>query len=270
MADQADVEQALVVAVFAALYPQGSDLPSVNGTVCHIHRGWPTPGVLEDTLAAAHVTVAILPVEGSLRPSTRFPEAWIQGTVNHPTLLVTVTDDAVAFSGVAGEGQIAGILVDGRSYASRTEMGDTPQFLASRLGRMIRRDRPAQTMGPVLGLPGATRLLARVVADQPATRELRRQVQSFRIACFCPTAVTRDATAAAIDLALARLRFLDQPDGSAARLLFSGSSSLDDAASAHLYRRDLIYSTEYATTEQATQAAMLFGSFSTGTTNDIH
>lgn len=259
MADQADIEQAFADAATNALYPQGSATPSVPGPACQIHRGWPGPAMLAAALAAGHIVVAILPVEGSLRALSGFPEIWVPGAHIAPTMFATVTAEIVALTGVAEAGQLAGILVDGRAFVTRTEEDDTAEQVAARLGAIIRPLRPAHVLGAHVALPGAGQLVARVVADQPATRELRRQTQNFRLACFCPSPASRDATAKAIDGALAGRRFLALADGSAARFLLADGASLDEGGNAGLYRRDLIYSAEYATTEHAMQAAMLFG-----------
>ena len=77
--------------------------------------------------------------------------------------------------------------------------------------------------------------------------------------CWCPDPGTRDLVAAAIDAQLATFDFLGLPDGMAGRLRFLGSFSTDRAQDAALYRRDLIYSMDYATTLAAALPRMLFG-----------
>lgn len=264
MADQADVEQALVAAVTLALYPQGTDAPSIAGPVCRVHRGWPVAGDLQERLRQGEVHVAVLPVEGSLRVTTRFPDTWQTGDVPAPTLRAVVDGDAIAFSGAAQAGQLAGVMVGHRAYARPTENGDTPALVAAALAALIRRDRFALASGAVVSVPGATRLLARVVANHPAWRELRRQAQGFRVAFFCPGPALRDAAVAAIDTHIAARHFLDLADGSVARLAFTGTTTLDEAREAALFRRDLVYTAEYATTAHGMQAAMLFGSAGLG------
>jgi len=262
MADQSDIEDALVAAVTAALYPQGTAAPSRPGPACRIHRGWPVPAALQDDLAAGHVTVSVSAIDGSLRATTRFPEAWTVAQPATPALTATLDGTEILFAGSADPGQLAGVLADGATAVHRTEAGDTPEAIAATLAARLRATHMARAIGPVLSVPGAARLLARVVADQPALREIRRQVQSFRIACFCPSPATRDATAAAIDTALAATRFLPLPDGSAARLTFAGTTTLDAAREASLFRRDLVQAVEYATTQSETQTALLFGTAS--------
>ena len=264
MADQADIETALAALAADALYPQGTGAPSAPGPLCRVYRGWPVPAALEADLAAGQVHVAVSALAGSLRPAPGFAGTWNETAAPAPLLAATTAGENVIFSGPADAGQIAGVLADGRAYAYRTEAGDTPEMVAARLAALITRDRVALVAGPVLSVPGAARLVARVLADRPALRETRRQTQGFRLACFCPDPATRDAVAAAIDAAFAARRFLALPDGSAARLLFAGGASLDDAQQAGLYRRDLLYAAEYATTESETQVAMLFGTGSVG------
>ena len=86
-----------------------------------------------------------------------------------------------------------------------------------------------------------------------------RQVQQFRIVCWCPNPLICDKTAIAIDLKLASQPFLELADGTKGRLVYVGGAVFDQSQDAALYRRDLIYSVEYATTNTAAQPAMLFG-----------
>jgi hypothetical protein len=98
-----------------------------------------------------------------------------------------------------------------------------------------------------------------VVADTPVQRELRRQEQDFRISCWCPTPASRDAAAAAIDQSLSGMRFIVLSDNSQGRMIYCGTAVFDQSQNASMYRRDLMYSVEYATTVSASQPAMLFG-----------
>jgi len=259
MADQSDVETALVALVAESLYPQGTEAPSVPGPVCRVYRGWPLPAALEADLAGRRVNIAIAPVEASLRLTTRFSEEWVQSTTIAPRLCAKVLGECVHFSGTADPGQLAGVLVDGGTFVYRTEAGDTPELVAAQLAAQIREQRLVFYADAVLSMPGAARVIARVVADQLAWRETRRQMQDFRIACFCPDPATRDTTAATIGIALAAHRFIDLPDGSVGRLLHTGGATLDRAENALLYRRDLLCGVKYATTETIKQPSMLFG-----------
>lgn len=264
MADQSDVEEALVNIATAALYPNGTAQPSIPGPDCRIYRGWPNPTALDADLSAGVVNVTVFPVGGSTRTTTRYSEQWIGAPVQ-PTLTVLTAGSTVTFGGTADLGQIAGILADGTGYAYRTCVGDNNQSVAANLASMIRANSIVQLSASSLTIAGVRNLLARVVADAPATQEVRRQEQGFRLTCWCPTPATRDATASALDLAFSTQRFLSLADGSSGRLTYASTTEFDQSQNARLYRRDLTYTVEYATIYSATLPAMLFGNLDLNT-----
>jgi hypothetical protein len=259
MADQSDVEAALVNVVSATLYPNGTGEASVPGPDCRIYRGWPNSAALDTDLSAGKINVTVFPGGDPGRTTTRYAEQWM-GTPVRPTLTATVDGTSVKFGGTADVGQIAGILVEGASYAYRVRTGDTPQSVAANLAALARGNSIVQLSYSTLTIVGvAGDILARVVADAPVQNEVRRQEQGFRINCWCPTPVTRDAAAAAIDQALSEQRFITLPDGTSGRLTYVGTTVFDQSQNARLYRRDLNYNVEYATIVSSTLPAMLFG-----------
>jgi hypothetical protein len=259
MADQSDVEAVLVSLVSAALYPNGTDNPSVPGPLCRVYRGWPKPAALNADLAAGRINVTVFPEGEGIRNTTRYPVDWTATPVV-PTLTASVANTTVTFDGLATSGQVAGVLVDGRSYAYRTTTTDTPASVAANIAVAARADGIVTLSGAAVTFQGAGELLARVVADATGVTELRRQLQRFRIICWCSTPLLRDVTVAAIDAALATMPFISLPDGTSARVVFSGTTVFDQSQEATLYRRDLLYSVEYATTATASLPSMLFGS----------
>jgi hypothetical protein len=58
---------------------------------------------------------------------------------------------------------------------------------------------------------------------------------------------------------MARTPFLTLADGTTARITLAGGATIDQSENASLYRRDLIYAADYATTFTAAQPAMVFG-----------
>jgi hypothetical protein len=258
MADQSDVETALVNVVAAALYPAGTDKLSVPGPDCRIYRGWPNSAALDADLAAGKINVTVFPGGGDSRTTTRYAEHWM-GEPPRPTLTAIVDGTTVTFGGTADVGQIAGILVDGVSYAYRTKAGDTPQLVAANLATMARDHSIVLLSHGALTIAGAGDLLARVVADAEVQQEVRRQEQGFRITCWCPTPATRDAAATAVDGALSGQHFLALEDGTSGRLTYVGTTVFDQSQNARLYRRDLNYNVEYPTIVSSAKPAMLFG-----------
>jgi hypothetical protein len=259
MADQSDVETALVGLVLAAVYPNGTAAPSVCNADCRIYRGWPLPATLDADLASGVVNVTILPVNGTLQNTTRFPYVWQVPPGQAPTLTATVAGQTVTFAGTPQLGQLAGVIVNGNSYVYTVQTGDDADLVAANMAVLIRANFVANYSGATVTVPTATRLIGRVVAGSEATREVRRQRQDFRITCWCPDYATRDSIAVAIDVSLSQIAFIYLPDGTSARLIFRNGATMDRAEDAGLYRRDLIYSIEYATITTENQPAMLFG-----------
>ncbi len=258
MADQSDVEVALVNLVSAALYPHGTGEASAPGPDCRIYRGWPNPAALDADLAAGKINVTIFPGGGTSRTTTRYAEQWL-GSPAQPTLTATVAGTSVTFGGTANIGQVAGILVDGASFAYRTQAGDTPQSVAANLAAMARGNSIVHLSNSTLTIAGAGDLLARVVADAPTLQEVRRQEQGFRVTCWCPTPGMRDMAATAIDQTLSTQHFFALADGSSGRLTYAGTTVFDQSQNARLYRRDLTYNVEYPTILSSALPAMLFG-----------
>ncbi len=190
--------------------------------------------------------------------TTRYQQQWAASPVS-TTLNASVAGFAVSFGGSADLGQLAGVLVGRRTYAYRTQLGDTPASVAANLAAQVRADQITLLSGATMTVPGAGRLLARIVADSLAQKEVRRQSQTFRVTCWCPTPATRDAAAITIDQALAGTPFIGLSDGTQGRLAYAGTVVFDQSQDALLYRRDLLYSVEYATTLSVPQPAMLFG-----------
>jgi hypothetical protein len=260
MADQSDVETVLVTLASAALYPNGTGSSSVPGPLCRVYRGWPKAAGLNVDLAAGRINVTVFPAGDGVRNTTRYPSEWITNPIT-PTLSVEVVGTTATFDGLGSIWQLAGILVDGQSYVYRTTATDTPASVAANLAAAARANGITVTLAQAsLTFPAAGDVSARVVADATGLMEVRRQVQTFRIICWCPTPLLRDATAGTIDPVFASLRFIEIPDGTDARLIFTGTTVFDQSQDAILYRCDLLYAVEYATTTAAQQPTMLFGS----------
>ena len=94
---------------------------------------------------------------------------------------------------------------------------------------------------------------ARVGAFGNVIREIKRQKRGFQMTFWCPTPALRDTIVPPCDVALSALTYLALPDGTAGRIIYQKSVSSDRTEKQGLYRRDLIYSVEYGTTQ--TQSA---------------
>ena len=259
MADQADVETALVALVANALYPNGTSSSSAIGNLCRVYRGFPTAPSLDPDLAAGAVHVSII-ASGTVKNMTRYPRVWQAVLPVPPTLAVTVAPQSASFSGTCALGQLAGIVVNGSIFPYAVQTSDTPPTVASNLAALMRTAGwLVDYTGTTVSIPGATMFSARVVNGAGALQEIKRQRQIFRVTLWCPDPASRDAAAQVIDQALAALKFIALADGTSARLIFSDTEAQDTAADATVYRRDLQYSVEYPTTLAQITPAMLFG-----------
>jgi hypothetical protein len=176
------------------------------------------------------------------------------------SLVANSAGDTAGFSGVAAAGQVAGVMADDVQVAYRVADGDTPDLVAAVLAARLRAAGLAvRVNGASMRVPGAARVVARVVADRVSISEIRRQEQGFRVSLWCPSAASRDLVAGVVDAALAGAGFLALADGGGARLRYRASTVFDQSVNARLFRRDLLYTAEYATTARETLPSMLFG-----------
>lgn len=263
MADQSDVEIALTNIVTAALYPAGvitsADLSPVNNAVTNISRGWPTGTTLDAALAAQSVLVRVYPEPGMTRNTTRFMLEWRPAEPPAATTLTaSVSGSTVTFGGTGSPAHVVAVIFGKTVTAYRLLPGDTPSSVASALALQVPN---ALAVGPALTLPTTLPVTARINVDQMTSVEVRRQDQGFRVSVWSANDVARDATAAAIDQALAAIAtsdasgnpesfgsmFLPLADGSFGWLRYRNTVNLDGAEKAGLYRRDLCYLVEYGT-----------------------
>jgi hypothetical protein len=259
LADLSDVETALSTLLEGVVYPQGTNAPSILGALTRVYRGWPNPAALNSDLAAGNVNITIFPDATPQRNTTRYIDPPTPANPVSPTLTVSVSGQTATFGGTAGLGQVAGLLIDNSAFVHRTQSGDTPAGVAATLAAYISTTRIALANGATVTIPGAGSIIGRVVADQSAQAETRRQMQTVRLSCWCPTPALRDAATSVIDLALSQTTFLALPDGTSARLRGGGTLVFDQSQNANLYRRDLLIEAEYATTATEVLPSLIFG-----------
>ena len=259
MADLSDVETAITNAVEALIYPLGTSAPSILATTVRVYRGWPNPAALNADLAAGNVNLTIFPDPQANRITTRMIDPPAPSAPVVPTLTVAISGQTATFGGVASTGQVAGLLIDNAAFVHRTQSGDTPEGVAATLAAYISTSRIALASSATVTIPGAGSIIGRVTADQSAQAETRRQIQSLRLTCWCPTPALRDEAASALDRGLSEIAFLPLPESTHARLRPVGTRVFDQSQNANLYRRDLLLEVEYATTVTESLPSLIFG-----------
>ncbi|WP_028534217.1 hypothetical protein [Paludibacterium yongneupense] len=249
MADISDVLNVLVGSAAAILYPSGTSSPSACGAPVKVYSGWPAAKVLEDDLRAGklHVSVFPLPTE---RKTTRHIGRKLK--VTHPggaTLTATVSGNTVAIGGAVSVPQNVYLLANGVGAVYAVQASDTLATIAAALAVLAQSVVPgASSMGTVLTLPGAHSVVARVGAVGTAIRETKRQEKQIQLSVWASTPSLRDTAASVLDSALSASSGIAFPDGSVGILLYSHSNQTD-LSKEKLYRRDLIYTVDYATTQ---------------------
>lgn len=253
MADLSDVGNALVAFAAQTLYPNGTGQPSVAGFGVRVYQGWPNPQQLDDELKAgiAHVSVYPHPEE---RNTTRYSKDWKQLWISSPTLTLTVAGQTITIGGTtpaANNPHNVAVVANGRSFIYVVQITDTLTGIATALAALIAVHIPGTTSaGAVITLPGTARIsAARVGVTGTMIREVRRQERLFQVSIWTDALDHRDAVARPLDVALAATQFLTLTDQTAARVIYKGSTVTDQYQKDKLYRRDLLYTVEYATTQ---------------------
>jgi hypothetical protein len=260
MADQSDVENAIVAIIANALYPRGTAAPSAVGNLCRIYRGLPSAPALDTDLAAGAVNVSVM-ADREQRNVTRYPRIWQSVAPVPASFNVVVNANEANFHGICVVGQLAGVAVNGSIFPYAVQTSDSPATVASNLAALLREAGwlVAYT-GTTLSVPAAEMFAARVVQGAGALQEIKRQDQDFSITLWCPDPVSRDASGALVDQVLAAPQFIALADGSSARLIYASSEVQDGNEDATLYKRIFRYRADYPTTLAQVTPAMLFGS----------
>jgi len=263
VADQSDVSDALIALISGMLYPQGVDAPSSLGIDAKIYAGWPQPSALRADLAQrpsiCHISVYPRPDEHN---TTRYTgDEWIEASRPVPTLTLTPAANpdgstlvsiggAVAPAAAANPQNLA-VFVNGKPYLYAVQPTDTLTGIAAQLAQQISVDVPGTvTAQAAVWLPAGARVGAlRVGVTGAALHELGRQEKLFQIGIWAATPRVRDSLAKAVDALLRGTHWLDLSDGTQGRNLYRSSHQSDQLQREGAYRRDLLYTVEYATTE---------------------
>jgi hypothetical protein len=249
MADASDVANVLKSIVVSTVYPNGTSAPSIVGVTVGVERGWPIPNDLQAQLAAGQCIVSIYAPPGMERNTTRYlrEDQVISAPVH--TLTAAVAGNKITIGGTVSTPQNA-IALCGTKYAFpyAVQANDTLNTIAANLAALIAVQFPGTSAsGPVITVAGKPGILqARIAGAGQVWTEQGRQEKVFWIICWCPTPQLRDQLAPAIDIALRQLDFIIMPDQGAARLIYNSSRESDEGEKNDIYRRDLLYSVEYA------------------------
>jgi hypothetical protein len=248
MADISDVLTVLSSLAGAALYPDGTDQPSISGHPAMVYPGWPVPNQLNADLASGKSHVSIFP-QPEERNTTRYEAKWETVGINAPTLTLTVDSSTVTIGGSVTTPQSCMVTVNGTAYSYKVLDDDTLDSIAAGMANLVT---GATSDGPVVTFQDVHSMAAVVITTGTGVRQLRCQERLIRFTVWAPSPAARDAITKVVDLELATSPRLRMPDGTTARLVYKGSPVTDMLEKSQIYRRDLLYTVEYATTETGT------------------
>lgn len=260
MADEVDVENGIVAAINAAIYPGGPGTLSAAGVRVDIFRGWPTPIQQEDAKAQSYVNISVATRNGVEKAlGSRYPRQWQTSVQPAHTLTATAAGSIITIGGTIATPQNVMVLIGprGGSFSYAVQPGDTLTSIASGLATLMAAQYPGTTSsGSTITVANPNGIVtARVASTGTSLKEVKRQDKSFQIMVWAPPSpnagddadALRTAVIKVIDPALAALTFLSFPDGSSGFIRYERTITLDLAQEEGLYRRDLFYWVEYPT-----------------------
>ncbi|CAN7328838.1 hypothetical protein LJR084_001919 [Variovorax sp. LjRoot84] len=246
MADMTEVADVLVGLIAAAVYPNGIGQPPAGGVQAKIYQGWPDPGQLQTDLAAHIAHVSVFPSDKVKITTRRMPE-WQQLVAPAPTLAAEVVGTDITLSGTISTPQAVALIIDGKDYAYGAQAGDTLSSIAAALAAQVAVDQAATSVGPVISIPGAHRLVARIVANGTSAKEVSREARIFTVSIWADCFDRREPLAKVITPVLADLTHLSLPDGTDATVEYMGSRQIDTEQKHGIYRREIDLSIDYPT-----------------------
>jgi hypothetical protein len=262
MADASDVCNGLKALFAQTLYPNGTGSSSITGLAYKYYVGWPISATLDADLDALSkgtggaVNISIFP-NNVERNVSKISTGWQTLSAPNPTLTLNVSGQAVTIGGIVSSPQNVTLMIGGKPYVYAVQSNDSLSSIATGVSALIT---GSTSSGAVITLPSNANLqAARVGASGVSIQEVGRQAKRFQIVIWADTPAHRDLTASAIDVALKAARRLTLTDGTVASLTYVNTFFDDMLQKARVFRRDLIYEIDFATTQSlaATQVTQI-------------
>lgn len=256
MADISDVLNQIVGMCATAVYSNGTNNPSVSSNAVKIYPGWPVPNVLDTDLRQGNAHVSVYPLATERKTSRHIGRPWQVAQAPVTTITATVNGTTATFDGTVSTPQNVCLNVNKKAYIYAVQATDTLTSIATALTILIQLDHPlASSNASTVTIPDAFSVSFSVGGVAKVVRELKRQEKQFQITVWASTPTIRDQLGSAIDSALALVNDLAFADGSHGIMLYVRTFQTDQQEKSMLYRRDIVYSVDYATTQtgEATQ-----------------
>ncbi|WP_369788068.1 hypothetical protein [Rouxiella sp. WC2420] len=243
MADPSEILNVIAAQVAAIVYPNGTSSASISGTALNVYAGWPVHSVLNTDILAGTSHISVFPLDGEQKIPTALGRPYREVESGDPTIVATVSDSSVTLSGTVSTPQNVYLLVDGTGYHYAVQSDDTLTTIATAMSTLIP---AASNVDAVISIPQAIEIIARVGGVGSQARELRRQTKEFMVTVWAPTTALRDSLGSALDSGLSINSNLQLSDNLPAFMIYSRSMFSRDT---QIYRRDIVFSVNYATSQ---------------------
>lgn len=247
MADLSQVLTTLTLQVAQAVYPNGTSQPSVAGVQVTVEEGWPISTQLDKDLALGYAHISVFPTNKE-RVVTKFERQYQPNTLTAATLVATVSGQTITISGTVIIPQAVMVIVNGQTaqgYGYQVLINDTLSSIAAGIAVLIP---GASAVGTVVTVPSAFDLVARIATNYTASEELGRQERVFMISVWAPTPNIRYLLGSAIDILFRQNYRIVLPDNFYAQVYYDHVEEIDILEQQLIYRRNLLYNVQYATT----------------------
>lgn len=228
-----------------ACYPNGTSSPSVTGNQITIEAGFPIRTQLDVDLQSGYSHVYVYP-DPKQRDVTTFERVYNKLIKTPPTIITSVNNNTVTFSGSVSVPQAVMIVNNGIGYAYNVLISDTLSSIATALASLIP---GAASIGPVITILGSYSLSSYVATNYTAGRELSRTEGIFNIFIDSPNPIDRSIILDAIDVYL-KINFrIVAADDFYILLFYNDVKVMDSLEKEGIYQARLMYMIQFPTTD---------------------
>lgn len=244
MADLSQVRDTIAQNLVTPIYPNGTNQPSIAGVAVTINAGWPIRTNLDKQLQLGNAMVSVYPMKQE-RVLTPFQRIFEPNIKTLPTLTATATTNSVTIGGLISIPQSVMIIVNGTGYAYKVINTDTLNSIADALSDLI----PGSSANlNVISIPNAYSIIGRVSSNYSASAEIARVDRVFMITIWSPNENIRFILGNAIDVYMKLNYRIQMVDNFFAQVFYHNTDDTDMLDKSLIYRRDLNYTIQYATT----------------------
>ncbi len=253
MASLSDVLSVLETITTNAVYPDGTSSASVAGVDVAMMQGWPVRTVLDTQLKAGKAAVSLFSTTKE-KIVTKFLRDWDAIQKTPATLTALISGNHITLGGTVSVPQAVMVLMNDVGYGYQVLMTDTLTTIATALAALIP---GASSVGSVITITGNPDLMVRFATNYTAGQELSRQERVIMVTIWAPSPGIRDVLEDAIDQAMKINYKPSMPDGYYAMIFpESDPGFIDSLEKSLVFRRDLHYRVQYATTNVQTYTAV--------------